>query len=64
MRKYPFWNCCKKINNTNNVEVDVIDNLYFFYNVKYYDMRLSVCKKNTENINYSKYELKSMDFIN
>ena len=60
----PFEIAAKKINNTNNVEVDVIDNLYFFYNVKYYDMRLSVCKKNTENINYSKYELKSIDFIN
>jgi hypothetical protein len=38
--------------------------LYFFYSIKYYDMRLSVCKKNTENINYSKYELKSIDFNN
>ena len=54
----------KKINNTNDVDVDVIDNLYFFYSVKYFDMRLSVCKKNTENINYTKHELKSIYFNN
>ena len=60
----PFEMATAKINNTNNVDVDVIDNLYFFYSVKYFDMRLSVCKKNTENINYTKYELKSIDFNN
>ena len=60
----PFKIAAKKINNTNDVDIDIIDNLYFFYSVKCYDMRLSVCKKNTENVNYSKYELKSSDFNN
>lgn len=60
----PFEIAAKKINNTNDVDIDIIDNLYFFYSVKCYDMRLSVCKKNTENVNYIKYELKSSDFNN
>ena len=60
----PFEIAAKKINNTTDVDIDIIDNLFFFYSVKCYDMRLSFCKKNTENVNYSKYELKSIDFNN